>query len=78
MLLGSKQRIGEIDDEIALTNKKTTEDTKKLAEIETQTEVLRSAITALDKKIEVFEKLTDEKRLRQLSSADDLSELKKN
>ena len=77
-LASSKVRIGEIDDEIALTNKKTAEDTKKIAEIEAQTETLRLAIASLDKKIEVFEKLTDEKRLSQLSTADDLSELKKN
>ncbi len=78
MLAASKVRIGEIDDEIALTGKKNTEYTKRIADIETQTEVLRSAVTALDKKIEVFEKLSDENRLNQLSSADDLSELKKN
>ena len=78
MLASSKVRIGEIDDEIALTGKKNAEYTKRIADIETQTEVLRSAVTALDKKIEVFEKLSDENRLNQLSSADDLSELKKN
>ena len=78
LLEASKARINEIDDEIALTNKKTADDTRRLAEVETQTEVLRSAISALDKKIEIFEKLTDENRLSQLSSADDLSELKKN
>ena len=78
LLKNGKARIGEIDDEIALTQKKTAEDTRRLAEVETQTEVLRSAISALNKKIEIFEKLTDENRLSQLSSADDLSELKKN
>ena len=78
LLVGCKERIGEIDNEIALTSKKNTEGTKRLAELETQTEVLRSAVSALDKKIEVFEKLSDENRLNQLSSADDLSELKKN
>ena len=78
LLVGCKERIGEIDNEIALTNKKNTEGAKRVAELETQTEVLRSAVSALDKKIEVFEKLSDENRLNQLSSADDLSELKKN
>ncbi|MBQ8429625.1 MAG: chromosome segregation protein SMC [Clostridia bacterium] len=78
LLVGCKERIGEIDNEIALTNKKNTEGAKRVAELETQTEVLRSAVAALDKKIEVFEKLSDENRLNQLSSADDLSELKKN
>ena len=78
MLSASKIRIGEIDDEIALTEKKNADATKRIAELETQIDVLRSAVSALDKKIEVFEKLTDENRLSQLSSADDLSELKKN
>ena len=78
MLEASKVRIGEIDDEIALTTKKNAEDNKRFAEVETQVEVLRSAITALDKKIEIFEKISDENRMSQLSSADDLSELKKN
>ena len=78
MLAASKVRIGEIDDEIARTEKKTAEDTKRVGELETQTEVLRAAVAALDKKIEVFEKLSDENRLNQLSTADDLSELKKN
>ncbi|MBQ8308325.1 MAG: chromosome segregation protein SMC [Clostridia bacterium] len=78
MLAASKARINEIGDEIAITTKKNAEDTKRIVELETQTEVLRSAVAALDKKIEVFEKLSDENRQSQLSSADDLSELKKN
>ena len=78
MLAAAKTRIGEIDDEIAITGKKHAENIKRIAQIETETEVLRSAISALDKKIEVFEKLSDENRISQLSSADDLSELKKN
>ena len=78
MLAASKTRIGEIDDEIALTERKNIEDSKRITELETQIEVLRSAVSALDKKIEVFEKLSDENRLNQLSTADDLSELKKN
>ncbi len=78
MLEASKIRIGEIDDEIAKTTHKSEEETKRISEIETQMEVLRSAVASLDKKIEVFERLSDEHRLSQLSSADDLSELKKN
>ncbi|MBQ9728715.1 MAG: chromosome segregation protein SMC [Clostridia bacterium] len=77
-LAAAKERIGEIDDEIALTERKNKDDVKRLSEVETQTEILRSAVSALDKKIEVFEKLSDEQRISQLSSADDLSELKKN
>ena len=77
-LEGAKERIGEIDNEIALTNRKNGEDTKRVAQLETEVEVLRSAVVALDKKIEVFEKLSDENRQNQLSSADDLSKLKEN
>ena len=78
MLAASKTRIGEIDDEIAITGKKTAENGKRVSELETQTEVLRAAVAALDKKIEVFEKLSDESRLSQLSDADNLAEMKKN
>ena len=77
-LESSKVRIGEIDDDIATTGKKNEENAKRIAELETQTEVLRSAIAALDKKIEVFEKLSDASRLSQLSDADNLAEMKKN
>lgn len=78
VLAASKTRIGEIDDETAIAERKNSDESKRISEIETQTEVLRAAVAALDKKIEVFEKLSDENRLSQLSSADDLSELKKN
>ncbi len=73
-----KVRLSEIDDEIARTEKKTAEDEKRIAELEIQTESLRSAVSALDKKIAVFEQLSDENRASQMSTADDLSELKKN
>ena len=77
-LASSKVRIGEIDDEIATTGKKNEENAKRIAQLETQTEVLRSTVAALDKKIEVFEKLSDASRLSQLSDADNLAEMKKN
>ncbi len=74
----SKKRIGEIDDSVALSAKKQKADSERISAIENETDVLRSAISALDNKIAVFERLTDEKRMSQLSSAEDLSELKKN
>ena len=74
----SKKRIGEIDDSVALSAKKQKTDSERISAIENETDVLRSAISALDNKIAVFERLTDEKRMSQLSSAEDLSELKKN
>ncbi len=73
-----KQRIGEIADEIAITLQKTAKDEERLLQIETETDVLRSAVASLDNKIAVFERLSDENRLNQLSSAENLSELKKN
>ncbi|MBQ9714344.1 MAG: chromosome segregation protein SMC [Clostridia bacterium] len=77
-LQNSKIRIGEIDDDIAATGKKNAENATRIADLETQTEVLRSAVASLDKKIEVFEKLSDASRMSQLSHADDLAEMKKN
>ena len=74
----SKKRIGEIDDSVALSAKKQKADSERISAIENETDVLRSAISALDNKIAVFERLTEEKRMSQLSSAEDLSELKKN
>ena len=74
----SKKRIGEIDDSVALSGKRQKAGSERISAIENETDVLRSAISALDNKIAVFERLTDEKRMSQLSSAEDLSELKKN
>ncbi len=74
----SKTRIGEIDDAAALGAQKRKRDAARISVIENETDVLRSAVAALDNKIEVFERLTDEKRLSQLSSAENLSEIKKN
>ncbi|MBQ8657593.1 MAG: chromosome segregation protein SMC [Clostridia bacterium] len=73
-----KSRINEISNEIALTSQKTGQDEARLSKIETETDILRSAVAALDSKIAVFERLSDENRLNQLSSAENLSELKKN
>lgn len=78
LLAASKTRIGEIDDELALTERKNGEAEKRLSELETQIEVLRAAVNELDKKIGVFEKLSDENRLNQLSTADEISKLKEN
>ena len=73
-----KIRIGEISDTVTLIEQKRKENAAKAVKLESETDVLRSAVRALDNKIEVFEKFSDEQRLNQLSSADDLSELKKN
>ncbi|MBQ8885990.1 MAG: chromosome segregation protein SMC [Clostridia bacterium] len=77
-LEGGKTRVGEIADEIALAEKKSKESEARTEQIESEKEVLRSAIRSLDSKIEVFERLSDENRQSQLSSAENLSELKKN
>lgn len=78
VLAESKARIGEIDDAVALGVQKRKQDTARISVIENETDVLRSAVAALDNKIEVFERLSDEKRLSQMESADNLSEIKKN
>ena len=75
---GGKIRIGEIDDELARISEQGRQNTARLLTIENETEILRSAISALDNKIQVFEKLSEDNRLSQLSSAQNLSELKKN
>ncbi len=77
-LEGGKARIGEIDDTLALSAGKATENGKRASELETQIELLKSAVATLDKRIEVFEKYSDESRMSQLSSADEIAEMKKN
>ncbi len=77
-LENSKMRIGEIDNDIAVISANNAEGSKRLIEIETQVEVLRSAVSALDKRIEIFEKYSDENRTSQLTSADEIAEMKKN
>ena len=74
----NKARISEIDDEIIKTQAQNKQDGNRLLELESQIEILQTAISSLDKKIEVYEKLSDENRQNQLSSADEISELKKN
>ena len=73
-----KVRISEIGDEMARITKKTRDDEARLLAIETETDTLRSEISSLETKIAVFERLSNEGQLNQLSSAEDLSELKKN
>ena len=77
-LAGGKVRIGEIDDELAKIVEQGKTNTARLLSIENETETLRSAISALDNRIAIFEKFSEDNRLSQLSSAENLSELKKN
>ncbi len=77
-LAGGKVRINEIDDELAKIAEQGKTNTSRLLSIENETETLRSAISLLDNRIAIFEKLSEDNRLSQLSSAENLSELKKN
>ena len=75
---GGKVRINEIDDELAKIAEQGKTSASRLLSIENETETLRSAISLLDNRIAIFEKLSEDNRLSQLSSAENLSELKKN
>ena len=77
-LSGGKTRIGEIDDELAKISEQGKANSSRLLAIENESEVLREAIKSLDGRIKFFEKLAEDNRLGQLSSAENLSELKKN
>lgn len=72
---GAKVRIGEIGDELAKGEKFREEGEKKRFGMENEKDVLRSAISSLSSKIEVFEKLSDESRQNQLSKAENLAEI---
>ncbi len=77
-LQNGKLRVGEIDDILAKNRAKSAEGEGKLAALETEVEVLRGAVGALSKRIEIFEKYFDENRISQLSTADEIAEMKKN
>ncbi len=77
-LTESKARIGEIDDALALNAQKKETDGKRVIELDTQIEVLRSAVSSLEKRIEIFEKYSDENRISQLSTADEIAQMKQN
>ncbi len=77
-LEGSKIRVGEIGDTLALAANKKTEGGKRMATLETEIEVLRSAVNSLDSRIAIFEKYSDDSHSSQLSTADEIAEMKKN
>ena len=68
-LAGGKVRINEIDDELAKIAEQGKTSASRLLSIENETETLRSAISLLDNRIAIFEKLSEDNRLSQLSSA---------
>ncbi len=76
-LENGKIRIGEIDDTLGKSAMAYAEGMKRMVALETEIEVLRGAVGALGKRIEIFEKYFDENRLSQLSTADEIAEMKK-
>ncbi len=77
-LESGKARVGEIDDELFRQEQQNAEGAKRLADMDTELEVLRSALASLNSRIEFFERYSDESRLSQLSTADEIAEMKKN
>ncbi len=77
-LEGGKVRVGEIGDELARGEREKKAAIERISHIETETDVLRSSIASLESKIAVFERLSEEQHKSQLSSAEEISELKKN
>lgn len=77
-LSSGKVRTGELADAVAAAKVAIQKGENRIAEIENETDLLEQAIKALSGKIEVFERLSDENRQSQLSSAENLSEIKKN
>lgn len=77
-LENGKTRTGELSDAVAAAKEAIKKGETRIAEIDNETDLLSQAIKALSGKIEVFEKLSDENRQSQLSSAENLSEIRKN
>ncbi len=72
---GAKDRIGEIGDELARGDKFRKEGEGKRLVMENEKDVLRSAISSLNNKIEVFERLSDENLQNQRSEAENLAKM---
>ncbi|MBQ8407009.1 MAG: chromosome segregation protein SMC [Clostridia bacterium] len=75
---GGNTRIAELNQEIDALATQKKKDGERLSEVEAQCDVLEGSLKTLDEKIAFYERLTEDNRMSQLSSADDLSELKKN
>ncbi len=78
LLAASKLRVGEIDDEIALANKRNTEGSSRILGLESEIEVLRATVQSLGQKISLFDREWEMSRRSQLSTADEIAEMKKN
>ncbi len=78
LITSGKDRIGEIDDEIAMRGKKNTENTGRVLELESNIEVLRSTVQSLEQKISMFDREWKIRHESQLSTADEIAEMKKN
>ncbi len=78
LLAASKLRVGEIDDEIALANKRNTEGSSRIIGLESEIEVLRATVQSLGQKISLFDREWEMSRRSQLSTADEIAEMKKN
>ena len=77
-LENGKNRTGELADLVAAAKTAIQKGETRIAEIDNETDLLSQAIKALTGKIDVFERLSDENRQSQLSSAENLSEIRKN
>ncbi|MBQ9729817.1 MAG: chromosome segregation protein SMC, partial [Clostridia bacterium] len=75
-IAGGNARVNELNEQIdgLLLQKKN--DSERFAEAEAQVDLLEGSIKTLDEKIGFYERLTEDNRVSQLSSAEDLSELK--
>ena len=72
----SLRRVHEIDSLTAESKKKTERDRKRAAQIGEESAALAAKVQEADGKIAVYERIFDEKRQSQMSSVEDLSELR--
>lgn len=77
-LQNGKTHTGELADAVAAAKEAIKKGEMRIAEIDNETDLLSQAIKALSGKIEVFERLSDENQQNQLSSVENLSEIRKN
>ncbi len=78
LIAASRVRIGEIDDEIAMRDRKNIEGGSRVQQLEASIEVLRATVSSLDQKISLFDREWKIRHETQLSTAEEMAQMQKN
>ncbi len=78
LIAASRVRIGEIDDELAMRERRNAEGGRRVQELEASIEVLRGTVSSLDQKIALFDREWKIRHESQLSTAEQIAQMQKN